>query len=256
MHSVDVDVQAGHTLAFLTSEVTICSGFPFWVRVAFCISCVSLRVMVPYSFKNTPLIFSGSPYNPTCNAPLFPQDTSGYERSSLSFTDSALAQMKGCTLLATYLRLKKMYPSTAFFNFQKALWIIQWGFVRLSHLRRHVWGALQLLRNDWRGHLLRFMKHVAECHFLLLDNAQLRKYDHCIAHSLAYTKELANRTSRRRLKLKSQGNFRCRFFLFTFCCNFRFLLSTTTCDSIQMTLGLTHPLQFQNQRTLRPSPCM
>ena len=127
-------------LRFCTSEVSICSGLPFWVRVAFGISCVSLRVVVPYSFKITPLIFSGSPYNPACNAPLFPQDTSGYERSSLSFTDSALAQMKDCTLLATYLRLKKMYPSTAFFNFQKALWIIQWGFVRLSHL--HTSGVL------------------------------------------------------------------------------------------------------------------
>ena len=133
-------------LCFCTSEVSICSGLPFWVGVALRISCVGMRVMVPYSFKNTPLIFSGSPYNPAFNAPLFPQDTPGYERSSLSFTDSALAQMKDCTLLATSLRLKKMYPSAVFFNFQKALGIIQWGFVHLSHLHRHIWDDLQLLR--------------------------------------------------------------------------------------------------------------
>ena len=154
-------------------------------------------------------MFSGYSYSPACNVPLFPQDSPRYERSSLSFTDSALAQAKDCTQLAPSL---KMYPSTAFFNFQKVLWIIQWGFARLSHLHRRIWGDLQLLRNDWWGHLLRFMRHVAECHSLLLDIAQLRKYDHCIAHSLAYTKELANRTSRGRLKLKSQGNFRCRFY--------------------------------------------
>ena len=135
-------------------------------------------------------MFSGSSYYPTCNVPLFPQDTLGYERSSLSFTDSTLAQAKDCALLAP--SLKKMYPSTAFFNFQKVLLIIQWGFACLSHLHRHIWGDLQLLRNDWRGHLLRFMRHVAECHFLLLDITQLRKYDHCIAHSLVYTKELAS----------------------------------------------------------------
>ena len=173
-------------------------------------------------------MFSGSPYNPACNVPLFPQDTPGYKRGSLSFTDSALAQMKDCTLLAP--SLKKMYPSAGIFNFQKALWIIQWGFARLSHLHRRVWGALQLLRNDWRGHLLRFMRHVAECNSLLLNIPQLRKYDHCIAHSLAYTKELANRTSRRRLKLKSHDNL-CTIFIYTFCCNFCFILSTTTCNS-------------------------
>ena len=195
-------------LRFCTSEVSICSGLPFWVGVALRISCIGLRVVAHHSFK----MFSVSPYSPVCNVPLFPQDTPGYERSSLSITDSALAQAKDCTLLAP--SLNKMYPSTAFFNFQKELWIIQWGFACLCHLRRRVWGALQLLRNDWRGHLLHFMRHVAECHSLLLDIAQLRNNDHGIAHSLAYTKELANRMSKRQLKLKSQGNFRCRFYFY------------------------------------------
>ena len=107
MHSVHVDVQAGHTLAFLYQW-----GFYMQWLAFLGWGCFSHKLR-RYESCGAPQLQKFSlnvlriSIQPRLQCSLFPQDTPDQERSSLSFIDSALAQMKDCTLLATSLSLKK-----------------------------------------------------------------------------------------------------------------------------------------------------